>query len=277
MLWGVTYEMLSHTSGYSITHLANCFHKLLETQPPPIPKFAQDEDEAYLLADGLWFGRYFVLLVYRQSKSLLLFKISAFKREFSTRIKKDLRNLLDLGYHFTGVVTDDGPGLVRAVKEVFPHVPHQICLAHMHRRIIAAVGKRPQDERLVEIKNLGDHVWKIESKQALKYWQKKVIVWEDDNWDYLIERRTDQTGHWWYIHSGARKAINLLLELPGKSFAFLDHPLMPKTTNELEGQFGHLGKRWIAHTGLKRERWKIFLDWFVYFYNQKKLSSSKRN
>ena len=50
---------------------------------------------------------------------------------------------------------------------------------------------------------------------------------------------------------------------------------MPKTTNELEAQFGHLGKRWLSHRGLKRERWKDFLKWFVYFYNQEKLSQKK--
>ncbi len=50
---------------------------------------------------------------------------------------------------------------------------------------------------------------------------------------------------------------------------------MPKTTNEIEGQFGHLGKRWLAHRGMKRERWMDFLKWFIYFYNQNKLSRSK--
>lgn len=33
---------------------------------------------------------------------------------------------------------------------------------------------------------------------------------------------------------------------------------MPKTTNELEAQFGHLGKRWLAHRGLKREMGEIY-------------------
>jgi hypothetical protein len=50
---------------------------------------------------------------------------------------------------------------------------------------------------------------------------------------------------------------------------------MPKTTNELEGQFGNLGKRWLAHRGLKTEKWEQFMKWFVYFYNQDKLSSGK--
>ena len=45
--------------------------------------------------------------------------------------------------------------------------------------------------------------------------------------------------------------------------------------DELEAQLGHLGKRWLSHRGMKRERWKDFLKWFVYFYNQDKLSQKK--
>ena len=36
-----------------------------------------------------------------------------------------------------------------------------------------------------------------------------------------------------------------------------------------------LGKRWLSHRGLKTEQWERFMLWFVYFYNQEKLSHSK--
>ena len=50
---------------------------------------------------------------------------------------------------------------------------------------------------------------------------------------------------------------------------------MPKTTNEIEATFGHLGQRWLAHRGLKTERWESFMKWFVYFYNLQKMTQSK--
>lgn len=269
--------MLSATSGYSIQHLVNKFHKLLDDSPA-LPVFDQSGMEvAYLLIDGLWFGRRFVLMAYRQSKNLLLLKISVAKREVSTKIIKDLKGLLDAGYNFTGIVTDDGTGIVKAVRAVFPHSPHQICLAHMHRRVVSMLGKKPKDERIQKLRKLADHVWLIESKSALRDWSQDIEKWHRGNFSYLLERRYDQFGNWWYIHKGARKAIRILLVLPQRSFKFLDHPLMPKTTNELEAQFGHLAKRWLAHRGLKTERWENFMKWFVYFYNQEKLSRSKRH
>lgn len=231
---------------------------------------------AYLLIDGLWFGRWFVLLVYRQSKDMIILRISVAGREAAGPITRDLLWLKDLGYHFSGIVSDGSRGILRAITKVFPHIPHQVCLAHMHRDAVNALGRYPKDERVRRLKQLADHLWLIESREALGWWKGELENWFILNMAFLSEYHTDETGRWWFVHQGARKAFNLLKTIPKVSFTFLDHHLMPKTTNELEAQFGHLGKRWLVHRGLKRERWENFLKWFVYFYNLDKLSRSRK-
>lgn len=272
---GLTYEILSSFSGYSIQHLVEKFHEYLEQDTPELPLLDQsDIPQTFLLIDGLWFGRWFVLMVYRQSGNLTILHISTMGREAATRIEKDLRKI-QKSYLFTGIVSDGGTGIVSAVSEVFPYTPHQICLAHLHRGIIAAIGRYSRDYRIQELKRIADHVWLIESKEALKWWKEILNDWIKRNNSFLKEKRYDLDYNWWHIHKGARKAVATLLELPKTSFKFLDYPLMPKTTNEIEAQFGHLGKRWLAHRGLKKDRWEYFLKWFVYFYNQEKLSQKK--
>jgi hypothetical protein len=269
--------MIAVETGYSIAHLVRCFQKYLEEPVPQLSPLDQSECAvAYLLIDGLWFGRYFVLMVYRQSKTLIILHVSVAGKEGSAKIAKDLKVLLEIGYRFTGIVSDGGTGIVGAVTEVFPHSSHQICLAHMHRRLIAALGRYPKDYRVKNLKRLADHVWLIESREALKWWKEQVVKWIKDNHTFLCERRYDTEGHWWYIRKGVRAAVNLMVKLPKISFMFLHgHPLMPKTTNELEAQFGHVAKRWLAHRGLKRSRWQNYLNWFVYLYNLDKLTPSK--
>lgn len=277
ILWGITYSVLAKLSGYSIQYLVVKFHRYLEVLPPTLPLFDQSTfEEKFLLIDGLWFGRYFVLMVYRQSKNLTILHISVAGKEVESKISKDLLRLKENGYIFTGIISDGGTGIVKAINRVYAHVPHQICLAHMYRDIVSAIGKRPKDYRTMELRNLADHVWLIESKEALRWWTKQVEEWRLRNWKFLMEYHRDETGRWWYVHHGLRKALRILISLSQTSFVFLDYPLMPKTTNEIEAQFGHLGKRWLAHRGLKKERWAIFLNWFVYFYNEDKLSGSKR-
>lgn len=268
--------MLSSISGYSIPHLIEKFHEYFLLDPPELPRLDQSNKEVtFLLIDGLWFGRWFVLMVYRQSGNLVILHIAVAGREVTTKISKDLKMVKEKGYRFTGIVSDGGTGIVGAVDRVFPHIPHQICLAHLHRGIISAIGRYPRDERVRELKALADHVWFIESKEALRWWIKELRHWIEKYNFYLKEKRYDLDYNWWYIHKGVRKAVSTLKELPHTSFKFLDYPLMPKTTNEIEAQFGHLSKRWLAHRGMKRERWKDFLKWFVYFYNQEKLSQKK--
>jgi len=237
----------------------------------------QKKDEyAYLLIDGLWFGRWFVLMVYRQSKTLLILHISIAGREVGTKIARDLRVLKEpKQYHFSGVVSDGGTGIMKAVDEIYPHIPHQICLAHMHRRIMGMLGKRPKDEKIQNLKVLADHVWFIESHEALNWWKDQLRAWINKHWMFLLEKTVTKEGKWWFTHKGARRAVSMMLKLPDTSFVFLDHPLIPKTTNELEAQLGHIGKRWAIHQGLKKERWEDFLKWFVYFYNEEKISQSR--
>jgi hypothetical protein len=274
-LWGNTYAMLATLSGYTIAYLVQQFHVFLAKEPPVLPPLDQSTtEEAFLLIDGLWFRRWYVLMVYRQAKNLTILHISVAGQEAGTKIAKDLRVLTTV-YRFTGVVSDGGTGIIKAVNVVFPHIPHQICLAHMHRRIIAALGRYPRDYRIQELKTIADHVWRIESKVALRWWKEQLYIWITDNDKFLWEYKQDTEGHRWYPHKGARKAVRILIRLPDTSFTFLDHPTMPKTTNELEAQLGHLGKRWLAHRGLKKDRWENFMKWFVYFYNEEKLSRNK--
>src|SRR3972149_7397803 len=123
VLWGLTYEILSSFSGYSIRHLVRKFHKYLEEDPPELPLLDQSNiSQTFLLIDGLWFGRWFVLMVYRQSGNLTILHVSTMGREAATRIEKDLKKIKE-SYLFTGIVSDGGTGIGSAVNEVFPYTP----------------------------------------------------------------------------------------------------------------------------------------------------------
>lgn len=275
ILYGYTYAMIAEESGYSTRQLSRTFHYYLLQQPKRTGHIPNLHKQSYLLVDGLWLKKWYVMMVYRKSKDLTILHISIAGREAAPRIEDDLRHLLTLGYTFSGIVSDGGRGVVTAIKTVFPHTLHQICMAHMHRDAVNALGQHPKDYRTQRLKNLADWVWRIESKAALSYWHKLVIQWKHQHYSFFSEYRQDTTGHWWYIHKGVRKTVRILLKLPTTSFAFLEDPLLPKTTNEIEATFGHMGKRWLTHRGLKTERWEHFMKWFVYFYNQKKMAESK--
>lgn len=227
------------------------------------------------MIDGLWFGKKLCLILYRQSKLKLLFHASFMSKEYGSLIAKDLLLLKERGYRFTCVVSDGGTGIRKAVFKVFGHIPHQVCLAHLHRDVINAIGRYPKDKRIKQLKRLADHLWLIESKEALAWWEGKLKEWTTQNKDFLNEIRHVEGFGWWFIHKGLRKAVRILVSIPDTSFKFLDRPLMPKTTNELEGSISVLSRKHLIHRGLKEENFKSFIKWFIYFYNRKLLSQKK--
>lgn len=266
--------MLSVWSTYSIQTLEDRFHKLLLENPPKVALTHPTTEETYLLLDGLWFGKRYCLMLYRHSKRKLLLHASFMTKEYGSLIAKDLKKL-KATYRFTAVVSDGGTGVRNAVFTVFGHIPHQICLAHLHRDVVSAIGKYPKDKRVKELKKLADHIWLIESKEALRWWKNELQQWIVKNKDFLTETRHVEGIGWWFIHKGVRKAVRILVSLPDTSFKFLDHPLLPKTTNELEGSISVLSRKYQIHKGLKRDRIPSFIQWFIYFYNRRIVSQSK--
>lgn len=270
----MTYDQLVSWSDLSFRKLEYDFHQLLLEVPPIHTIQELTTDESYLLIDGLWFGKKYCLMLYRHHKRKFIIHASFVSKERGSLIVKDLK-ILQSTYRFTGIVSDGGTGIRNAVFKVFGHIPHQICMAHLHRDVINAIGRFPKDRRVQELKKLADHIWLIESKEALAWWKNKLQKWIDKNREFLTETKHLDTGGWWYTHTGVRKAVRILVSLPDTSFRFLDHPLMPKTTNELEGSISVLSRKQNIHKGLRRERVKPFLYWFIYFYNRKILSQRK--
>jgi len=243
---------------------------------PPVLSMDQEKtEEAYLLIDGLWFGRTKCLVLYRQSGVKLILRASFMPKEWGRLIAKDLESLKRNGYHFTVVISDGGTGIAKAILVVYGAIPHQVCLSHLHRLATNAIGRKPKEERVKQLKALADHLWLIESREALEWWKDQLHEWVKTSWWFIHEKRRDTEGHWWYIHAGVRKAVRTLLTAGESSFVFLDHPLLPKTTNELEATIGNLSMKHLIHRGLKQERTEAFLKWYIYFYNKNLLTQRK--
>lgn len=133
ILQGVTYEVLSSWSKYSIQSLVSKLHSILGQDLPQLIIPELTTDESYLLVDGLWFGKRYCLMLYRHSKRKIILHASFVSKEYGSLIAKDLK-LLKLKYRFTGIVSDGGTGIRNAVFSLFGNIPHQICMAHLRKK-----------------------------------------------------------------------------------------------------------------------------------------------
>lgn len=269
---------MSDESGLTIRGLEKAFHKYLDQTPPILKLPLPTKEEKYLIYDGLWFGKKLCLLSYRIYQDPLIIYASIRKSERSSQIATDLQVIKTLGYQIDGVVIDGGKGLVNGKRLVFPNSPLQICLAHVQRQALIGLGRYPKDYRLHRLRSLTDHLFLIESKEALAWWLGEVKTWMRIHRDYLNETTHDSMTHkWWYKHRNARKTLKVLIQASKTSFTFLSYPLMPKTTNGIEGIFSNIRMKWLIHRGLKRSRWPNYLMWFIYFRNKQILADRKKH
>lgn len=68
-------------------------------------------------------------------------------RESTESWKAFLHDLVDRGLREPALVVSDGNGgLIRAVKDVWPDVPRQRCIAHKIRNVLNRVPKKEQPE-----------------------------------------------------------------------------------------------------------------------------------
>jgi len=114
------------------------------------------EDIVYLFLDGVYLGvrgnsrtKEAVLVAHgitREGKRVVL-HLSLGVRESTESWKGVLNDLVERGMgqpHL--IITDGNPGLLRAIKDVWPEVARQRCAVHRIRNVLARVPKKKQDE-----------------------------------------------------------------------------------------------------------------------------------
>ncbi len=114
------------------------------------------EEIVYLFLDGIYLGvrgnsrdKEAVLVAHgitRDGKRVVL-HLSLGGRESTESWKGALNDLVERGLKSPQlIITDGNPGLLKAIKDIWPEVPQQRCAIHRIRNVLARVPKKRQDE-----------------------------------------------------------------------------------------------------------------------------------
>ena len=114
------------------------------------------EEVIFLFLDGIYLGvrgnsrdKEAVLVAHgidREGKRVVL-HLSLGGRESTESWKGVLHDLVERGLRRPQLITIDGnPGLLKAIRDVWPEVPRQRCAVHRIRNVLARVPKKKQDE-----------------------------------------------------------------------------------------------------------------------------------
>ena len=263
-----TYEEISLESGYSVSTLQRYFNVMLAKAPKL--SYSQN-NEVYLLIDATYFSQEICLVVFRDDvlKQTQLYRIT--DGEHYEELKEDLQNILNLGIKIGGITCDGDKSLLKAIKKACPKVPMQRCLVHIQRMCKIWLSSHPKTRAGFELREIVCKLHFIDSEPKKQYWIKEILDWFVEHKEFINEKSyNEETGRYWYTHKMVRRSFSVIKKALPNMFTFLQNSKIPKTTNGLESFFGHLKGNLNIHRGLTKSRRKKFLQWYLFYKNQKK-------
>jgi mutator family transposase len=261
-----TFKTLSRDSGLSIDTLQRIFYTFLERSPTV--KILK-RSNIHLRLDATYFEQ-FCLLCYQDHDDGYTQLIRFSNGEHFGEIKEDLDNLIRLGLHIESITTDGHKSILKAIKKSLPDVLVQRCLVHIQRMCLLWLTRFPKHIAGIELRKLVLQLLRIKTNNDRIYWTKELLLWHERHKTYLQEKTiNEQTGRYWYKHKLIRRSYFTIKRALPNMFHYLSNPLIPKTTNGIEGFFSHLKNHLDLHRGLTVQHRIDFIKWYVYLSNDK--------
>ena len=190
--------------------------------------------------------------------------------EHFEQIKEDLDNLIKLGVKLESITTDGHKSILKAIKKSLPDIIIQRCLVHIQRMCLLWLTRYPKHPAGQELRHLVLLILKIKTENDKLFWKKELDKWYEVYKDYINEKTYHpETGRYWYTHKLLRRSYTTIKRALPNMFHYLSNPNIPKTTNGIEGFFGHLKNHLDLHRGLTTKNRINFIKWYIYFTNQK--------
>ena len=269
VLDGWTLKQFSDLLGCSTKTIQKRIHQILLTKPPvmELPK------AAVLVIDATRNRRIWCWLLYRDTEGKIL--IHRFERnETFESYTADLRQLKAQGYEPRAMVSDGHPALLKAMKAVYPAIPHQRCLIHIKRQALVWLTRRPKSLAGQTLKYIALELTRVTNQKEAQSWNlllhqfEKIFNADLTEKSYAEHPIGGQKRRWWYTHKSLRRTWRLMKNALPNLWFWLENPAIPRTTNLLEGGINSPVQRFVQrHTGLTIERQKSALEWWVYFRN----------
>lgn len=245
------------------------------------PKLLSSESSWVYGTDGKWLHRAGVIMNHRDITNRENLWWSYHASESYEAYHQDLEPLsiyLGNGYLPAGAISDWNGGGVAGVASHFDHIPHQRCLIHVLRTLKRLL---PKNSLLLETRKLrliAKDINNLDDETAVWNWQSKLIDWNNE-YGELLSIKTKGIGtkkKWWYTHGNLRRAWRLLTKDQDHFFIYLNHPLVPKDNNSLEGVNSQLKQKLGNHRGMKHPQQVSFAFWYFTFSRVKNKSDLKK-
>lgn len=246
------------------------------------PKITSGEKWVYGV-DGKYFHRQGVFLIHRNVTDKENIFWSFRPSESYWALETDLKTLAELidsssGNYPLGAISDWKGAIVAAVGCHFGPIPHQRCLTHVGNLAKRLLPENSPYEATRKLRGISGQLSQISTRLEMVDWMWELELWRK-NYEIMLKEKTLGIGtkkKWWYTHGNLRRGFRLLTRDQKPFFVYLDHTLIPKTNNSLEGINSQVVQKLGDHRGMKILQQVSFLNWHLTFGRAKNSEGLKK-
>lgn len=261
------YRLLVRDSGMSQSSIQRLFNFYLSRPPKNI---VRSKLNVHLLIDGTYFTNGLCLILYYDNDLQFVQLYRTSNKEKYREIKEDLENLQRMGVAVYSVTCDGHKSILSSIGKVYPNAIIQRCVVHVKRQAGSWLGKFPKLSLSKELLQIIRPITQLDTIEQVQEWLVHFYKWYQQNEAFINEQTlSEETGRMWHTHKNLRAACSHLINAIPHLFSYINDAEIPKTTNELEGYFTHLKEKLTLHKGLRFEKRKNFIKWYIYLKNRK--------
>jgi hypothetical protein len=233
-------------------------HYIEKSPPEPISDLSRYQ---YFILDGTFIQRprSLVALMDAQTHTLVTGKY-AVSESSGPQLRVFLGRLKEQGLQPHSFTVDGNPNLTNTLRSLWPGVTVQRCLVHIQRQGLVWCRNVPKTTYARKLRRIFLKVTRIRTEEERDTFLKLIGEWENKYGSQI--RYRPETG---YVFSDIKRARSMLLRALPDMFHYLDDPLIPISTNSLEGYFSRLKSRYRQHRGLSRRKRNNYFQWYFYY------------
>jgi len=261
-LWvveGYSARQLANQSEYSLRKLYRMINDQLKKEvPSPVLSLGQYR---HFIFDGTFLHRPhgLVALMDACTHTLVAGKYGV-SESSQPQLELFFEYLISAGLKPTSFTVDGNPNVIKVLRKLWPEITIQRCLVHIQRQGLSWCRSFPKTTYASKLRKIFHQVTRIHTLADRDKFLEAVIEWESKYGTMINDRH--ETG---YVFSDIKRARSMLIRALPDMFHYLDDPLIPISTNGLEGYFSRLKNHYRQHRGLRKEKRPDYFRWYFYY------------
>ena len=172
------------------------------------------------------------------------------------------KEMMDRGLQPKAITIDGNTSVIRALKDVWPDIIVQRCIAHIQRQGLSWLRRYPKQGASKDLRKILFTLTDVKDEREKQAFIKDVRCWEKHYGSFVLSLPSRDK-----VYGDLQRTRSLILHALPDMFHYLEDGCIASTTNKLEGYFSRLKEIYRKHRGLSKRHRQSYFAWYINLKN----------